>query len=303
MSRLFCNRAASRWAILIAVVIAMSSHSSRSDAAEISVSVRGSGQPVLMIPGLNSAASVWDDTCTQLITSGVQCHLVQLPGFAGAQASTQLDPGFLPSMRDQVLNYLHTQKLTHPVIMGHSLGGFLALQVALKEPTSVERLVLVDALPFFAAATNPAATAETMRPMAQGMRQGMLALPLEQYQAQAKARLVGMTRLPDKLTVLGQWSDSSDRNTTAQAMVEMLTTDLRSELGRIVQPTLVLGSWAAYEPYGSTLEGTRKVFAEQYAKLPGVRIDISQTGYHFLMWDDPKWLVAQVKSFLLNAPR
>ena len=42
-------------------------------------------RPVLMIPGLNSAASVWTETCAAL-QPGVQCHIVQLPGFAGAPA-------------------------------------------------------------------------------------------------------------------------------------------------------------------------------------------------------------------------
>ena len=78
----------------------------------------------------------------------------------------------------------------------------------------------------------------------------------------------------------------------------MMTTDLRPQVARITVPTLVLGSWAAYAPYGSTKESTTQIFRSQYAQLEGVRIELSDTGYHFLMWDDPQWLQSQVRGFI-----
>ncbi|KAG1223508.1 hypothetical protein G6F35_004622 [Rhizopus arrhizus] len=48
---------------------------------KVQVEVVGKGRPLLMIPGLNSSAEVWRETCLAL--KDVQCHLVQLPGFAG----------------------------------------------------------------------------------------------------------------------------------------------------------------------------------------------------------------------------
>ena len=63
-------------------------------------------------------------------------------------------------------------------------------------------------------------------------------------------------------------------------------------------PTLVLGSWAGYQPMGGTEDSTRAVFQAQYAKLQGVQIAMSAQGFHFLMWDDPRWLRGQVQAFL-----
>jgi len=40
---------------------------------------------------------------------------------------------------------------------------------------------------------------------------------------------------------------------------------------------------------GGTEDGTRAVFQAQYAKLQGVQIAMSAQGFHFLMWDDPRW--------------
>ena len=81
-------------------------------------------------------------------------------------------------------------------------------------------------------------------------------------------------------------------------MYSMMATDLRAPLAQLKTPTLVLGSWAAYAPYGSTKESTRAIFQAQYAQLPGVRIEMSEAGYHFLMWDDPTWVQAQVRDFI-----
>lgn len=296
----FCARASRfNFAVLVGIIVALTSHSSRAATLpDPQVTVRGSGQAVLMIPGLNSAGSVWDETCAELQLANVQCHIVQLPGFAGQATTSEVPEAFLSTMRDRLLAYVAARKLRAPTVMGHSLGGVIALQMALKEPQSVGRLVVVDSLPFFPAARAPDATAQGMAPMAQSLRAGMLSAPADAYQTQLKANMAGMTRSPERQEQLIRWGLASDRATTAQAMVEMFTTDLRAELDQIHQPTLVLGSWAAYAPMGATLESTRKIFEQQYRKLPGVRIELSQEGYHFLMWDDAAWLLAQVKPFI-----
>ena len=263
---------------------------------DLRVDVVGQGRPVLMIPGLNSAASTWTETCAAL-QPGVQCHIVQLPGFAGASAVAT--DNFLAGMRDRLLAYLDDRKLDRPVVMGHSLGGVLALQMAAEKPGRIERLVIVDSLPFLAGLRGM--TPEAARGMAAGMRQQMMAGSKEQWEAGVRQGAGGMSRSPANAERIVTWGLASDRETTAQAMSELWGEDLRPLLPRIATPTLVLGSWAAYEPMGSTLESTKKIFETQYAGLGGAKVAMSQRGYHFLMWDDADWLVGEVKGFLAAA--
>jgi len=269
-------------------------------AGKVQVEVVGSGRPLLMIPGLNSSAEVWRETCLAL--KDVQCHLVQLPGFAGAAPADPRPAEFLPVMRGQLLAYLHDQHLGPVVVIGHSLGGLLGLQMAQAEPAAVSALVVVDALPFLPAARDQNATADSVRPMADQLRKGMLAADAAQWQAQLKAGLPGMTRDPQRQAELGRWGEGSDRQTTADAMHAVMTTDLRDSIASISAPTLVLGSWAGYQPMGATEDSTRAVFQTQYAKLHGVQIAMSARGFHFLMWDDPRWLQEQVQRFLAAHP-
>lgn len=267
---------------------------------DIAVDVVGTGRPVLMIPGLNSGADTWRETCTAL-QPDVQCHLVQLPGFAGAPAATHA--AFLPAMRDQLLDYVRAQGLDRPAVVGHSLGGALALQMSIAAPGAVGPLVIVDSLPFFPGAMNPAATAEAMRPMAEAMRTQMLAADAATHARGAEAALRGMTRDAARTETLKAWGRASDRATTAQAMYELMTTDLRGELARVESPALVLGAWAAYAPMGSTKESTANIFRTQYAALDGVRLEMSEGGYHFLMWDDPSWVQSHIRDFLAAHPQ
>lgn len=261
----------------------------------LGVEVIGTGSPLIMIPGLNSAADTWRETCAALQPE-VQCHLLQLPGFAGQPAVA--NDAFLDTMRDRVLAYVDALGLRSPVVIGHSLGGLLALKMALKSPQAFSRLIIVDSLPFFPAAQNPAATVASVTPMAEGMRQSMQAADDESFFRNGQAALAGMSRSPERVKTLAEWGRASDRATTTQAMYELMTTDLRADIKAIHTPTLVLGAWAAYAPYGATRESTEAIFRSQYAALDGVRIEMSETGYHFLMWDDPQWLQSQVRAFL-----
>jgi len=134
--------------------------------------------------------------------------------------------------------------------------------------------------------------------MAEQMRAGMLAADATQYAAQTDAAVANMAHAPEQVATLKLWGRDSDRATTANAMYSMTMTDLRQPIAGITAPVLVLGAWAAYQPFGATEASTRQVFATQYAALPGVRIEMSRAGYHFLMWDDPRWLQTQIRGFL-----
>jgi pimeloyl-ACP methyl ester carboxylesterase len=297
MNLLSRSRLLRRIALAAAVLIAAGTAQAKTvQFQDLSVEVVGEGRPVLMIPGLNSAAGTWRETCAGLQADHVQCHIVQLPGFAGA-APVKTDR-FVDSMRDRLLAYIKDRKLAKPVVMGHSLGGFIALEMAIEQPKAIDRLVIVDSLAFLGALQNPAATAESVKPMAEAMRKRMTEQDAETYRLGVANAVKGMSLDEKRVATLVQWGEASDRATTAQAMYEMMTTDLRPQLAKIKTPTLLLGSWAAYASYGATKESTTAIFKAQYAMLDGVRIELSQAGYHFLMWDDPKWLQDQVRGFI-----
>jgi pimeloyl-ACP methyl ester carboxylesterase len=262
-------------------------------AAPLPVKVVGEGRPVLMIHGLASGAEVWEQTCAAL-QAQVQCHLVQLPGMAGSAAET--GDAYLERQAGKLQAYMSERGLKQVDIVGHSLGGNLALMLAAKEPQRIQRVAIVDSLPFLAGLRNPAATPEQAKQMAEGMRSGMAQGPMPEAQQRAMAQ--GMTRSPEGVETIMRWGKASDPATVAQAMVEIWGGDFRPLLPQIQQPVLVLGSWAAYERMGATQASTQAIFERQYTGLKDLKISMSAKGFHFLMWDDQDWLVGELKTFL-----
>jgi len=259
------------------------------------VQVVGKGRPMLLIPGLTCPGTVWNETVAKY-QKQYQCHIISLAGFGGQPPEQPVSHQFLQDVRDQLLAYIHTQKLTKPIIVGHSLGGFLALWMSTTEPAIVGPLVIVDSLPFLSAVQNPNMTVEQAKPIAASMRQQVS--QGTQTIAMARQMSAGLMTDTARISQATRWSVASDPVTVGQAMYDMYTTDLRQEVARIQQPVLVLGAWAAYKQYGSTKESTRAIFEQQYAKLPQHHIEMSEAGKHFLMWDDPQWFFAQTEAFL-----
>lgn len=296
---MFCKKNGGYIAIIIGVLIAIiSAQKSHAETFEgLAVSVEGKGPAVIFIPGLNSGANVFKDTCNAIKKTN-QCHLINLPGFAGVAPLPANDTDFLIDMRDRIEHYLQTKKLTKVTLVGHSLGGTLSLMIAQHASETVNKLVIIDALPYYAAIQNVAATPETMKPQADQMRAMMLKQPMEDYLKYGEQNLRGMSNNPERVDILKEWFKTSDRTTTAAAMHSMMVTDLRQSIADIKIPVRVLGSWAAYQSFGSTKESTRAIFAAQYAALKQVDIRMSETGYHFLMWDDADWVNKQIAEFL-----
>ncbi|MDO8342389.1 MAG: alpha/beta hydrolase [Cellvibrio sp.] len=300
---MLCKKNGGLIAVMIAILVCMiSAQQSHSETAlpiksSLSIETKGTGPALIFIPGLNSGKDTFRPTC-DYFQKKYQCHLLQLPGFAGRPAIHSLQQDFLIAMRDEILAYIKTHKLRKITLVGHSLGGTLSLMLALKAPKLVDTLVIVDALPFYPGIQNPAMTAELMRPQAEQMRAMMNNQSQADYEKNAATNMQGMSNNPVHLPLLIEWSKSSDRTTTTQAMVALMTTDLRSDIAAIKQPTLVLGAWAAYKAYGSTKDSTAGIYKLQYEKLKNVDIRMSDTGYHFLTWDDGDWVNQQISGFL-----
>jgi pimeloyl-ACP methyl ester carboxylesterase len=250
------------------------------------VDVQGSGPPVILIPGLACGGAVWAPTVARYRDKH-QLHVLTLAGFAGQKA---IDAPLLPTVRSELAAYIKERKLDKPVIVGHSLGGFVALWLAATEPALVGKVVVVDALPFLAAARLPTATVETVKPRAQMMRDMLIKSPPEMFAAQNRAAVTAMVTNPKDVEPLAEMGKKSDQAAVATAMYELMITDLRPLLPKVRAPTLVL---VAND--GPDFE---KTFAAQYASLPKVKLKLAAHARHFIFVDDPAFFFAAVDEVL-----
>ena len=259
------------------------------------VEVHGAGSPVLLIPGLSCSGEVWDQTVMAL-EERHEVHVLSLAGFAGR---APIEAPFLPRVRDDIVAYIQTRQLDRPAIVGHSLGGFLAFWLAASEPTLVGPIVAVDGVPFLPALMDAGATADSVRTMAANMKAMMASLTPEQFTLQNRMSLTRMVRASEDLERLARQAAASDRATVAQAMFELITTDLRDGVANIESPVLLIAAGAA-TPTPEGRARLRRSYEAQVASIPDHRVVLADHARHFIMLDSPDFFHATLTAFLAD---
>jgi pimeloyl-ACP methyl ester carboxylesterase len=262
-------------------------------AFNVAITGSGTGTPMILIPGLSSSGAVWDGTVRHYCGQR-QCHVLTLAGFAGVAPITT---ALLATAEQQLSDYIAANRLGQPIVVGHSLGGFLGMKLAADHPDQVGRLVIVDTLPALGARQMPSITRAQLQEVGTGMREQLLKQDHATYEANLQTTIASMVSKPDDIALVMGWSRQSDRATVANAMYEMMTDDMRDDVARIKAPTLVLGSWIAYKQYAPRA-AFEAVYVSQYQKLAGVKVELSDTARHFIMVDDPEWMYARIDQFL-----
>jgi len=265
------------------------------------VRVVGHGQPLLLLAGLGCSDAVWDATVARY-SKKYQCHVVSLAGFAGNAPIAGLP---IASARQELLAYVQQQQLPKLIVVGHSLGGFLALALAAEAPAHFSQVVVLDALPFGAAAAQPQLTEEQVRqasPTPTALGQQFAALPPAQFAQLQRQLLAPAVADTARLRQLLAERQQSDPTTLGRAMAEMMQTDLRPRLPRLTMPVLVLGcdATARLMKPGATATECRQFYAAQYAGTPRLTLAMSPTARHFLQYDAPAWYFQQLDKVLVH---
>jgi pimeloyl-ACP methyl ester carboxylesterase len=94
--------------------------------------------PVILIHGAGSDHSIWPPPLRRM--NGLRVITIDLPGHGGS-------PGAVPSSvidyANKIWVFLNAMGIYHVVLIGHSLGGVIALEMALLEPERISALILL----------------------------------------------------------------------------------------------------------------------------------------------------------------
>jgi pimeloyl-ACP methyl ester carboxylesterase len=260
--------------------------------SHISIVAMGSGSPVVLIPGLSSPRAVWDGIAPRLAAEHT-VYLVQVNGFGGDDPGANLQPGVLVGIVADLHDYLAAHKAEPARVIGHSMGGLVALMLAKAHPGDASAVMAVDALPYVGEIFVPGATVAQLEPQAKAMRDQMVAgfgKPNPANAATAKS----MALTPAGQAKVAAWMAKADSRVSGQAMYDDLTTDLRPDMASIATPiTLVF-------PYSDAMpkERAEPFYRAQYAKAPHVTlVPVADSG-HFVMLDQPQAFAAAVDAFV-----
>jgi len=281
---------ATLWAVAGAPVWARA----RFQSPRIVVETRGSGPDLILIPGLASTSAVWTRTAARLPDR--RLHLVSVRGFGDLAAGANGDGAIMGAVASEVRRYIAEAGLAAPALIGHSMGGQIALRAAADARDRIGRLMTVDASPFFPALISPGATVGDVEPIAQVAYQAIQILGDEGLRARGRALGLELGGAADAVFGSMGWQ-GGDRRVLAQALYEVMTVDLRHRLPDITAPVTVVYGWSPDE--ASPRSRTDSLFRGAYASLPRpATFERIEGAEHMVMIDQPARFLAAVERFL-----
>ncbi|MGH8441961.1 MAG: alpha/beta fold hydrolase [Nevskiaceae bacterium] len=117
----------------------------RVEGARLYYQVAGSGPPLVLLHGLGASGADWE---YQVPALSKHFHVV-VPDFRGHGASARAGEFSVEQFAADTWQLLDRLRIQSPMLLGHSMGGAVAMQMALDRPGQVPRLVLTNTLPSF----------------------------------------------------------------------------------------------------------------------------------------------------------
>ena len=258
------------------------------DAAYITKS--GSGKrAVIFIPGLGAGAYVWDGVAPEVAKD----YTVYTLTFAGFDGEPPVQPPYIDAFTQSVRDLIAQEKLVKPLLVGHSMGGFIALKLAETMPDKLGAVLLVDMLPIFPP-PQPGETPQTRAAGAAQVRDQLLAAAPEQYQSTLRTFMAQLVSDPKNVDLITARTMRSDRATFAGAFYELSTGDLRPGLAKIAVPVELLMPAPSenYEPQMAAFYSQLYIGTKDYTLVPIV------PSKHFIMYDAPGKFQTALDAFL-----
>jgi pimeloyl-ACP methyl ester carboxylesterase len=227
--------------------------------AHVHYQVGGAGDPVVLIHGLSGSGRWWRRNAP-VLASRFRVFVVDLVGFGRSSGPFALDEG-----AGVLAEWMVRLGLRQAHVIGHSMGGYLAAELAAGEAVEVERLVLVDAAAF----------------------------PLGWRPVRHATSLLRAARYmhPTFLPVLATDALRAGPRTLFRAAREVVETDLEARCADVQAPTLVV--WGEHDRVVPLADGERLA-----ACLPDAEFVVIEGAGHNPMWDRPAAFNRAVSDFL-----
>jgi esterase len=144
--------------------------------------ITGEGSPLILLHGLFGSADNLGAVARGLEDSW-QIHALDLRNHGGSPHADTMD---YPSMAEDVLAYMDQEGLDKAAVLGHSMGGKVAMQLALTAGSRIERIIVADIAPV------------TYRPRHDAILEGLTSVDLQAVKSRkdADGQLAGQVESP-----------------------------------------------------------------------------------------------------------
>jgi pimeloyl-ACP methyl ester carboxylesterase len=205
---------------------------------ELYYEVYGTGPALMLIPGLGADSRLFGGIIGSLAAT---CRVIVFDPRGGGRSEKPPGPYTIEQMADDAAGLLDVLEVDRAVVVGYSMGGRIALSLALDHSTRVRRLVL-------------AATSASTPPM-RSLSRRWLALEV-------------LSRLPTPGERQPRWAWECQRRAS-------VSYDATARLGEIVVPTLILhGRRDHMTPLAQAAEMHAAIARSALVEVPGGHISL-----------------------------
>ncbi len=248
----------------------------------------GAGPPIVFLHGSGPGASGWSNfqhSVPPLVEAGYRCLTPDLLGYGQSDKPTDA-PYTLQRHADAIKQWLDRLEIASCVLIGNSMGGAVAVQLALDEPARFEKLVLMAP-----GGMEDRETYMAMRGIRRMMRciYGPEGITLDGMRRVFELQLCALTVDPDVVKARTEVALTQPR----YVFETMQIPDVSERLSELTMP--VLGLWGANDQFcpvsGATTLATR---------IPDCRVTIFSRCGHWVMVERKAEFDAMVREFLAS---
>jgi pimeloyl-ACP methyl ester carboxylesterase len=101
----------------------------------------GTGHPLLLIPGLSNSRLIW---WKQIEPLSKKYRVISMDNRDAGDSALGTGPYTIPDMADDAAGLIQSLHLNTTYVVGWSMGGFISLELTLRHPGLVKKLILVS---------------------------------------------------------------------------------------------------------------------------------------------------------------
>ncbi len=275
--------------------------------ASMRVEEYGHGSPAMVfVPGLSCGSWVWDDAVRRYAKSHA-VYVVTLPGFDGVPSIKPASGSRLDAADASLLALVTQKHLDHPILVGHSMGGFLVIRFGTEHSDLVRGIVAVDGLPVFPTLVD--ASPERRKIAADATDASLAGMSASDYASAQAGVIEGM--VTDQATVprVAALTAVADPAAVGAFAANLLMSDVRPQLRKLTAPTMEIapvptepaafeGPQAATASPDARAESYRTFYASLFPGAPHLTVVPIANSRHFVMVDQPAALYGRIDAFV-----